>query len=235
MIFSGIQKFTLIDYPGKIACILFTGGCNFRCSFCHNPEFVVPEQLAKISQSFIPEEAALNFLKRRQGKLEGVVISGGEPTIMPDLEDFIAKVRRLGFAVKLDSNGNRPEVLRSLMEKKLVDYIAMDFKTSLPKYQALVGQWADEKKLSESIELLKKGDVDYEFRTTLIREVHTSEVLKAMGKVMAGAKRLYLQTFRSGIVLDPAFKDYHAFSAEEMGAIAKSFFGSVREVAIREE
>ena len=167
--------------------------------------------------------------------LEGVVISGGEPTIMPDLEDFIMKVRDLGFAVKLDSNGNRPEVLRSLIDKGLVDYIAMDFKTSLPDYRSLVGQWADEMKLRESIELLKQGDVDYEFRTTLIREVHTPEILKIMSKTLAGAKRLYLQTFRSGIVLDPVFKDYHAFSSEEMQDIAKLFSDSVEGVFVREE
>ena len=185
MIISGIQRFTLLDFPGKIACIVFTGGCNYRCGFCHNPEFVLPEELAKLSKSFIPEVAALNFLKKRRGMLEGVVISGGEPTIMPDLEDFIMKVRDLGFAVKLDSNGNRPEVLRSLIDKGLVDYIAMDFKTSLPDYRSLVGQWADEMKLRESIELLKQGDVDYEFRTTLIREVHTPEILKIMSKTLA--------------------------------------------------
>ena len=235
MVLSGIQKFTLIDYPGKIACVLFTGGCNYRCGFCHNPEFVLPEELAKLSKSFIPEVAALNFLKKRRGMLEGVVISGGEPTIMPDLEDFIMKVRDLGFAVKLDSNGNRPEVLRSLIDKGLVDYIAMDFKTSLPDYRSLVGQWADEMKLRESIELLKQGDVDYEFRTTLIRKVHTPEILKIMSKTLAGAKRLYLQTFRSGIVLDPVFKDYHAFSSEEMQDIAKLFSDSVEGVFVREE
>jgi len=235
MVLSGIQKFTLIDFPGKIACVLFTGGCNYRCGFCHNPEFVLPEELAKLSKSFIPETAALNFLKKRRGMLEGVVISGGEPTIMPDLEDFIMKVQDLGFSVKLDSNGNRPEVLRSLIGKGLVDYIAMDFKTSLPDYRSLVGQWADEMKLRESIELLKQGDVDYEFRTTLIREVHTPGILETMRDTLAGAKRLYLQTFRSGTVLNPVFRDYHAFSSEEMQDIAKLFSDSVEVVAIREE
>lgn len=235
MIISGIQKFTLIDFPGKIACIIFTGGCNYRCGFCHNPEFVVPEQLAKISKSFIPEEVALNFLEKRKGKLEGVVISGGEPTIMPDLEDFIVKVRKLGFVVKLDSNGNHPDVFRTLIKKGLVDYIAMDFKTSLPRYQALVGKWADEKKLLESVDLLKEGKVDYEFRCTLIREIHTPEILKEMVKTMKGAKRLYLQTFRNGITLDPLFKGFHSFTLDEMNDIAKLFSKNVKEVGIREE
>jgi pyruvate formate lyase activating enzyme len=235
MLISGIQKFTLLDFPQKIACILFTGGCNYRCKFCHNPEFVLPEELAKISDSFIPEEAALNFLEQRKGMLQGVVISGGEPTIMPDLEDFIVKVRELGFAVKLDTNGNRPEVMRSLIEKKLVDYIAMDFKTSLPEYQSLVGKWADAKKLQESINLLKEGKVEYEFRSTLIREIHTSEILGAMKETVSGAKRLYLQTFRNSITLDPAFKDFHNFTMDEMQDIAKLFSGSVEEVFVREE
>ncbi|MFZ2299854.1 MAG: anaerobic ribonucleoside-triphosphate reductase activating protein [Candidatus Moraniibacteriota bacterium] len=234
MIISGIQKFTLLDFPGKIACILFTGGCHYRCGFCHNPEFVLPEQLAKLSKSFIPEEVALNFLQKRRGMLDGVVISGGEPTIMPDLESFIVKVRDLGFAVKLDTNGNRPEVLRSLIKKDLVDYIAMDFKTSLPGYRSLVGNGADEMKLRESIELLKKGDINYEFRTTLIREVHTPGILEAMRDTLSGAKRLYFQTFRSGITLDPAFKDFHGFEPEETREIAKLFSGSVKEVFIRE-
>ncbi len=234
MIISGIQKFTLLDFPGKIACIIFTGGCDYRCGFCHNPEFVLPEELAKLRKNFIPEEAALNFLKRRRGMLDGVVISGGEPTIMPDLETFIMKVRELGFAVKLDTNGNRPDTLRSLMDKGLVDYVAMDFKTSLPDYRSLVGRWADEMRLRESIELLKEGDVDYEFRTTLIREVHTPEILEAMRDTLAGAKRLYLQTFRSGITLDPTFKHFHGFEPEETREIAKLFSGSVDEVSIRE-
>jgi pyruvate formate lyase activating enzyme len=235
MLLSGIQKFTLLDFPGNIACILFTGGCNYRCGFCHNPEFVLPEELAKLAKNFIPEEAALNFLEKRRGKLQGVVISGGEPTIMPDLEAFIVKVRALGFAVKLDSNGNRPEVLRSLIDKKLVDYVAMDFKTSLPEYRALVGRWADVEKLQESINLLKEGKVDYEFRTTLIRDVHTPEILEAMRVTLTGAKRLYLQTFRSGITLDPAFKEYHGFTQEEMRGIAKLFTKNVKEVFVRAE
>ncbi|MFZ2187158.1 MAG: anaerobic ribonucleoside-triphosphate reductase activating protein [Candidatus Moraniibacteriota bacterium] len=235
MVISGIQKFTLLDFPGKVSCIIFTGGCNYRCGFCHNPEFVLPEELAKISKNFIPEAAVLNFLKQRQGMLQGVVITGGEPTIMPDLENFIIKVRDLGFAIKLDSNGNRPEVMRSLLEKGLVDYIAMDFKTSLSEYQALVGTWADEAKLIESIRLLKEGKVDYEFRTTLIREVHTEDVLEAMRQTLVGAKRLYLQTFRNGITLDPAFKDFQSFTPEEMRDIAASFSGSVAEVFVREE
>ncbi len=234
MIISGIQKFTLLDFPGKIACILFTGGCNFRCGFCHNPEFVLPEELAKISKSFIPEQAALNFLRQRVGMLDGVVVTGGEPTILPDLEAFIVKVRNLGFSVKLDTNGNKPDVLCTLVEKGLVEYVAMDVKTSLSEYQALVGQWADQKKIEESIEFLKRGMVEYEFRTTLVREVHTKEILEAMRETLRGAKRLSLQSFRSDITLDPLFRQYHPFSPEEMQDIARMFSESVETVVLRE-
>ncbi len=234
MIISGIQKFTLLDFPGKVACVIFTGGCNMRCRFCHNPEFVLPEELAKLQGSFIPEEAALNFLKERQGALEGVVITGGEPTIMPDLDAFIAKVKELGFLVKLDTNGNRPETLYSLMGKGLLDYIAMDFKTSLSEYAALTGSGADAARVAESVALLKAGRADYEFRTTLIREFHTPEVLAEMQGTLRGAKRLYLQLFRSGITLDPALRACHAFSFDEMREIAKGFSDAVQEVAVRE-
>lgn len=233
MIISGIQKFTLLDFPGKISCIVFTGGCNFRCGYCHNPEFVLPEKLTALAPSFIPEAAVLNFLKRRQGKLQGVVITGGEPTVMPDLEVFIRKVRALGFAVKLDSNGNRPEALRTLIDQGLIDYVAMDVKTSLSGYRSLVGSGADERKLQESIELLKEGRVDYEFRSTLIREVHTPEVLREMETLLLGAKRLYLQTFRSGVTLDLAFERYHPFSIVEMEEITERFRTLGIEVGVR--
>ncbi len=235
MLISGIQKFTLLDFPGKIACIIFTGGCNYRCKFCHNPEFVLPEELQKIASSFIPEEAVLHFLQERRGLLDGVVITGGEPTIMPDLESFIMKVRELGFAVKLDSNGNHPEVLKSLVKKGLVDYVAMDFKTSIPMYQSLVGTGSNEEKILESIRFLKEGNVPYEFRSTLISEVHTKAILEIMKETMKGADRLYLQTFRNGITLDQSFSTYHAFSHNEMEKIADIFRTVVPEVYIRLE
>ncbi len=234
MIISGIQKFTLLDFPGHTACIVFTGGCNYRCGFCHNPEFVLPEELAKLKSSFIPEETVLNFLEKRRGMLQGVVITGGEPTIMRGLEDFIVKVREMGFKVKLDTNGNKPDVLRTLVDKGLVDYVAMDFKTSLPDYKRLAGHWADSMRIRESVEFLKGEPVDYEFRTTLIREVHTPEILEMMRDTLHGAKRLYLQTFRSGITLDPNYREFSGFDAEETRAIAQFFLPNVEEVLMRE-
>ncbi|MFA9262301.1 MAG: anaerobic ribonucleoside-triphosphate reductase activating protein, partial [Undibacterium sp.] len=135
---TAVQKFTLLDYPGRVACIAFTPGCDLRCGFCHNAEFVLPERLKELAGSFIDEEHFFAFLERRRGLLEGVVVSGGEPTIWRDLPEFLARIRSLGFLVKLDTNGNNPAMLRELFDRKLVDFVAMDVKTSLEEYPGLV-------------------------------------------------------------------------------------------------
>lgn len=233
--FSGIQKLTLLDYPGKSACIVFTPGCNMRCGFCHNPEFVLPEKLACLAESFIPQQGVLNFLRQRRDRIEGVVVSGGEPTVQPDLEEFLVRVKQLGFCVKLDTNGMRPAVMQRLISRRLVDYVAMDFKTSLAAYPRLVGLAADVTALRESLRVLRAGESDYELRATLIRELHTPAILRQMGRELAGIKRLYLQTFRSGVTLDPSFRRYHPFSPAEMEHIAQKFFGTLPFVGIREE
>ncbi|PIR76985.1 MAG: anaerobic ribonucleoside-triphosphate reductase activating protein, partial [Candidatus Magasanikbacteria bacterium CG10_big_fil_rev_8_21_14_0_10_38_6] len=139
MVISGVQPFTLLDFPEKTACIIFTAGCNFRCGYCHNPEFVLPEKIQQIKTSFIDEETIYSFLQKRKGLLDGVVISGGEPTMMGDLPAFIRNIKELGFLVKLDTNGNRPLVLQHLLDEGLLDYVAMDVKTSLVNYADLVG------------------------------------------------------------------------------------------------
>ena len=234
MLISGVTKLTLIDFPGKTACIVFTAGCNFRCGYCHNPEFVLPERLKEIAPGFIPEEVMLGFLKRRQGMLEGVVITGGEPTLHPDLEAFIRKVRALGYAIKLDTNGNRPDVIHRLISEGLLDYVAMDFKIDHARYPGLVGPGADPEKIRESFDMLKEGRVPYEFRTTLVREIHTDEVLADMKREIHGAARYFLQPFRPGIVLHPSFAGYHPFSREEMQGIADGFSSVVEEIGIRE-
>ncbi len=234
MLLSGVTKLTLLDFPEKTACIVFTAGCSFRCGYCHNPEFVLPEQIKKIEKGFIPEETFLRFLKRRQGLLEGVVITGGEPTLHPDLEDFIVKIRALGYAVKLDTNGNRPVVLRQLIEKGLVQYVAMDFKTSFDRYRTLSGLGVDAQAIAESFHFLKEGIVPYEFRTTLVREIHTEDVLDTMRQSLRGASRYFLQSFRNEIVLDPKFETLSAFSKSEMESLAEYFADAVGEVGIRE-
>lgn len=230
---SGIQPFTLLDYPGKIACIVFTPGCNFRCGYCHNPEFVLPEEIKKIRESFIPEDRFFAFLERRRGLLDGVVVSGGEPTLMPDLHAFIEKIKNYGFLVKLDTNGNRPMVIESLIKDRLLDYIAMDIKTAFSAYANLVGPLVFTKALGKSMDIIKRSGVEYEFRSTLIREVHTEALFEQMVPMLAGAKRLYLQRFRPGHTLNPVFQQYHPFSDKEMEEIADRFRPHVASVSIR--
>ncbi len=211
MLISAIQPFTMIDYPEKISCIIFTAGCNFRCGYCHNSEFVLPEKIKQIKDSFISEETLFNFLEKRRGWIEGVVVSGGEPTVMGDLPTFLKKIKDMGFLVKLDTNGNKPEILKYLIEQKIVDYVAMDLKTDLDHYLDLVGKCVRPEKIKESIDLLIGSDISYEFRSTLIKEVHTKPILDNMASLIDGACVLYLQQFRSGETLSPVFDGYSAF------------------------
>ena len=175
---SGLQKMTLLDYPGKVACTIFTQGCNFRCPFCHNSDLLGQE-----GPETIEVETLLAFLKKRVGLLDAVCITGGEPTLQAGLEDLIVKIKELGYLVKLDTNGSRPEVLKSLVEKKLLDYVAMDIKNSPAKYGSTAGvpnMHLD--KIEESIKYLLEGNVAYEFRTTVMDELHEPEDFEAIGK-----------------------------------------------------
>ena len=231
---SAIQRFTMLDYPDKVACIAFTPGCNMRCGFCHNPEFVLPEQIRELSSGFIAEETFFNFLDQRRGLLEGVVVSGGEPTIWQDLPKFLRTIKDKGFLTKLDTNGNHPEMLERLLREHLVDYVAMDVKTSLPEYSMLVGGGVTGAEIEKSIRLLKTAGIPYEFRTTLIKEVHSEAVLHDMAELLSGAERYYLQTFRPGHTLNPIFATYHPFSRAEMEAWCRTLAPRVGEVTIRD-
>ncbi len=233
MLISGIEQFTLVDYPEKTACIIFTPGCNFRCGYCHNPEFVLPEKIIQLKNSFIPETAVFNFLNERRGFLDGVVISGGEPTIMPDLIPFMDTIKSLGYLVKLDTNGNRPDVLRQAVTSGVVDYVAMDIKTSLAEYPSLVGPAVNPEAIQKSIEFLKAGNLDYEFRCTLIKEIHPDHILEDMARLMDRAKQVFLQSFRSTITLKPSFKSFHAFSEQEMKVLAHTFLQYAQKVSLR--
>lgn len=232
MIISGVQKFTMLDYPEKTACIIFTAGCNFRCGFCHNPEFVLPEKIQELKDTFIPEEIILQFLRQRQGLLDGVVISGGEPTMMGDLPAFIRKVKDLGFLVKLDTNGNNPMMLKNLLDEQLLDYIAMDYKTSLEAYGALVGNRAKADFIKASKQMIMDSGLPYEFRTTLIAEVHTPDVLKQMARELHGAAQLFLQEFRPGHVLDPEAQ-HSTFTNVQLKYAIETFADSVEKVSVR--
>ena len=176
---GGLVKFTLIDFPGTPAAIVFTQGCNFRCRYCHNPELVYPHLFTEPA----PEEEIWSFLQRRQGTLEGVVVSGGEPTLFDDLPEFMAKIKKLGYKIKLDTNGTRPDMVAELIEKKLVDYIAMDLKAPLDKYNLITGVDFNPEILTRSMELIRNSGLEYEFRTTYDKEVLTDDDIDALKKL----------------------------------------------------
>lgn len=202
---AGIKKLTLLDWPGRPACIVFTAGCGLRCKFCHNPEFVLPEKLAETEKDLISEEAFFRFLETRRGLLEGVVVCGGEPSLQPDLPEFCRKIKALGFPVKLDTNGQRPDVVKSLLDEKLVDYVAMDFKHAPGKYDELTGVPGAGKRALETARLVIATGVDHEFRTTAAAGIHTEQDVTELAGALRGAKRFFLQNFRTGVTLDPAF------------------------------
>ncbi len=201
MLFGGLQKTTLVDYPGKVAATVFTLGCNFRCPFCHNPELVLPELIAK--QPRLTEKEILKFLKDKQGLLEGLCVTVGEPTLQLGLESFLLKVKKLSYQIKLDSNGSQPQLLEKLIDQQLVDYVALDLKTSLEKYDLLTLGEVPKESILASINLLKKGKVAYEFRTTLAPGIVTEEDVSKIVELIKGAPRYFLQKFRPTAILDP--------------------------------
>ena len=206
-IFTGLQKLTLLDFPGYVACTLFTRGCNMRCPFCHNASLVIRAD----EQKPYTHEEIMYFLKKRQGILDGVAITGGEPTLMPYLPDFMAEVRELGYKIKLDTNGTRPEALRSIIERGLVDYVAMDIKNCREKYGETVGFDAayDLTPIEESISILMAGKVDFEFRTTVSKSFHTSNDIEKIGEWLRGDEKFFLQQFKdSGDVIGDGIEGY---------------------------
>lgn len=202
MLIGGLQKLTLIDFPDKVAATIFTQGCNFRCPYCHNPELVDPQQFNET----IHEDEIFAFLEKRKDKLSGIVISGGEPTIQDDLIVFIEKIKVFGFAVKLDTNGSRPEVLKKIIDKKLVDYIAMDVKAPLAKYSRLAGVKGFEDRIKESVSLIIKSDINHEFRTTVVESLLSKEDISEISKFVKGGKFYRLNDFvKRDKLLDPKF------------------------------
>jgi pyruvate formate lyase activating enzyme len=230
---SAIQPFTVLDYPGKVACMVFTPGCNFRCGYCHNPEFVLPEQIKKLEPDFLEEETVIAFLGRRKGLLDGVVVTGGEPTLHSGLPAFLRRIKGMGFLVKLDTNGSRPEVLSALIDEGLLDYVAMDVKTSLDAYPALVGPCVRPVCIESSARLIRERVPDYEFRTTLLRGVHGPRELEGIRSLVTGARRYALQKFRPSITLDPALTQGAPPDDGEMRFIAELFRPHVGELILR--
>lgn len=188
---AGLQKTTLLDYPGKIACTVFLPGCNLRCPFCHNASLVLPDRL----QTIMTPDDLMAFLQTRIRKLDGVCITGGEPTLHYDLPELLRRIHSLGFSVKLDTNGSRPEMLRAILQEGLADYVAMDIKNAPEKYAETCGGIDILPQAAESIRLLMESGVDYEFRTTVVHPFHTPKDLAAIGRWITGAKRYFLQAF----------------------------------------
>ena len=202
MLLKGLQKLTLLDFPGKVACTVFTGGCNFRCPFCHNASLVT-----HMDDETISEDTFFRFLEKRLGILDGVCISGGEPTLQPDLYDFVKRIKDMGYAVKLDTNGYRPDVLRKLCEDSLVDYVAMDIKNSPEKYAMTAGlDTIDMSKIRESADFLMNGNIPFEFRTTVVSELHKRDDFDAIGQWLRGDEPYFLQAFiDSGDIIESGF------------------------------
>lgn len=228
MAIHGWNKLTLLDYPGKLACTLFLGTCNFRCPFCQNGTLVLhPEQ-----EPVIEMEEIRSLLKKRKGILEGVCISGGEPTLCGQLPVLAQELKSLGYAVKLDTNGSRPEMLKSLVKEQLLDYVAMDIKNSPQRYQETVGEVVlDFSSVLESVDFLKTGSIDYEFRTTVVRELHREEDFQQIGAWLAGSRRYFLQGYQeSAHVIRPGFSSY---SRSELEVFRNRLLQTIPQVEIR--
>ena len=227
---SGLQKLTLLDYPGRVACTVFTGGCNFRCPFCHNAPLVLPERLEGDENG---AETVLAFLKKRQGILDGVAVTGGEPLLHKDIDVFLRQVKAMGYAVKLDTNGSFPERLMALVEEGLVDRVAVDIKNSPALYAKTVGvPGFDLAPVERTKNYLLSGAVEYEFRTTVVKGLHTRESLLEAARWIEGAREYYLQQFKdSGDVI--AIEGLSAFTGEEMHALAEAVRPIVPSVRVR--
>ena len=202
---KGLQKLTLLDYPEKMACTVFLAGCNFRCPFCHNASLVT-----NIDDDYISEEEFFSFLNKRKGILNGVCITGGEPTLYPDLEDFIRRIKEMGYLVKLDTNGYNPDILIDLVNKGLIDYVAMDIKNSKEKYAVTAGLPSlDITRIEKSVQFLLSGAVPYEFRTTVVKELHNEEDMKSISHWIENADRYFLQSFQdSGDLIENGYSGY---------------------------
>ena len=228
MLIKGLQRVTLLDYPGKVACTVFLGGCNFRCPFCHNGSLVLPEKMGRT----IEREEFLAFLDSRKGRLQGVCVSGGEPTLAADLPEFLADIKARGFDVKLDTNGTNPEMLFELINDGLVDYVAMDIKNSPEKYALTAGINAEcgmqnaelIERVKESAALLMQGRVDFEFRTTLMKELHSVEDMRAIGQWLAGGEKFFLQTYRDeGDLIVGGFTPFTAQETKELLEVLREY------------
>ena len=226
---AGIQKLSLLDYPNKLSCIIFTHGCNFRCPFCQNSTLIDSKKF----EDCISSEEVFNYLEKRKGILEGVVISGGEPTMQKDIKKFIKKIKDMGFSVKLDTNGFNSKILKELIDKKLIDYVAMDIKNEICKYSVTCGlNQMKVDNILESINILENSKIDYEFRTTIMKEYHDIKSIESILKLIGNKPKYFLQNFRlSENVMN---KNIHGFSIEELRNLEKKLNVQYENVKIRD-
>ena len=227
MVIHGLQKMTLLDFPGKVACTIFLGWCDFRCPFCHNWELIDGSAPAELD-----DEKLLDFLKKRRGLLEGVAITGGEPMLNKDLPELMRKIRELGYPVKVDTNGNHPEMLRRVIDDKLVDYIAMDVKNSRERYAQTIGlEEFDTSNVEKSIGIIMGSGIEYEFRTTVVEQLHDNDSFKGIGTLIEGAERYFLQKFTDRDTVP--FEGLSAPSDDKMREYLETVRPFVKEVQLR--
>ena len=224
---SGIQKLTLLDFPGKTACTIFCYGCNFLCPFCHNALLVTEK-----AESFIDEEEIFSFLRKRQGILDGVCVTGGEPTLQKDLKSFLKRIKDMGFAVKLDTNGYKPDLLKEIIDEGLCDYVAMDIKNTPEKYALTVGKTIDTEKIIQSISILKEGKIPCEFRTTVVKDFHREEDKTEIAELLKGDIPFFLQQFKdSGMLISDGLSPY---SKDEMVSLTEKAREILPQTKLRE-
>lgn len=229
MLIGGFQKFSLIDYPAKISAVIFSQGCNFRCPYCHNPELVYPQSFQKL----IPENSVFDFLSQRQNKLDAVTITGGEPTLHKDLPDFIARIKEMGFLIKLDTNGSNPVMVKQLIDNCAIDYLAMDIKAPFFKYHQVVRAVIDISSIKQTISLIRNSSLDYEFRTTLVENFLTVDDVLLMGSMLNKAKRYSLQQFVTTDKFENRSDSYSSFSKESVQLLKNRLEGNFGEFFLR--
>ena len=229
MIISGLQKLTLLDFPGYIACTIFTRGCNMRCPFCQNQGLVVPEHFD--SKEIIPTKDIIEFLQSRKSRLQGICITGGEPTLQTDLIEFIKQVKSIGYKVKLDTNGTNPEIIKTLIDNNLLDYIAMDIKNDLSRYEHTSGTSMAKESILKSIDIIKDAGIEYEFRTTVVKELHDEESFQNIAKIIGHVTNYSLQYYEeTENVINPG---YHTPSDDEMNLYYKIMQNTANHVVIK--
>lgn len=212
---GGLQGMSLIDYPKELSAIIFTAGCNFRCSYCHNPELVSG------NTDVIKPDIIFDFLKSRIGKLSAITITGGEPTLHSDLPVFIKEIKNMGYKVKLDTNGTNPDMLKQIINDKIIDYVAMDVKAPADKYKTVVGVDVNITNITRSINIIKESGIDYEFRTTIVKSQLTKDDIFAIAEMIKGARLYYLQRFRPSKTLNPSFMNEKTYTSKELKETAK--------------